>query len=239
MKKTILLCLFSWFTSCMDAQFHTSIDIVSSIDYAEFKGANIIPQDLNFSIFPIHITSKVNYRIGGNFNFRCYDKLLIKTGVRYVQIGFKQNLEGYILYGNNGNSTSPNDPYVIELICNSFDQKFIEVPLMARYEFGDGKFSLFIEFGISPHIRLSSTNIRRTKNGDEAIDDFVLNGDGRILTALVIGVGGNYNLSQNYQLFMQPTFRVYSASTNEFEIENRVRSMGLEFGIRRGISFSE
>lgn len=240
--KTIVLLFLITTSSVSFSQIHTSIDFVSGVDFTRMSGITEISPGSNLASF--QIDEKINYRVGANFNFRIFEKMLIKTGLRYVQIGFKENFNlpndyqfGWInANGNQINTVNTGDIFSVmqDPKYNAYDQKFIEIPLISRIELSDKKLALFLEIGISPHIKLSSRNKQISALGKETIDENVeIFGSKKMLVALIFGIGLNYNVSDNYQFFAQPTIRCYCSDSDKGRYRNAIENIGVEIGVRR------
>ena len=215
MKKVLFFALFSFLSFFAFSQINTSIDIIGSYDIInEFT--------YKFDLTDGPTTSRQNYRFGANFNFRVFDQGFIKTGIRYVK-------------------------QVHNVFENQFiDEYYIEVPLLFRYEFSKRKFSLYAEVGISPHFILKSKYVQQISL-DHTTTDYEgqsINGinfpylkDRRVHLGYIIGIGFNYLFSQKMQLFFQPTYRYYPLIGDPSVIINGTKNFGVEFGVRRVLSF--
>lgn len=225
MKKIIVFLSFVFLSNCATAQINTSIDWVGSADYSGLSKSFFA--DFHF---------RFNYRIGANFNFRIFDKIKIKTGVRYTELGF-------VLKSNDlrwpSEITSDGwvpDPTLPRFIHRDINKRFIEIPVIARYEFGEKRLSFFGEFGFSPHFYINTKEVETTnlEESSEVFDEVGM-GQKRMQVATVIAFGANYSLSDEYQFFLQPTLRYYLGET-VYDTTSRAQSIGLEFGLRRVLS---
>lgn len=231
MKKIITYFCFSLLPFVAFSQFNTSIDFISSVDYTYRPTSFIADED-----------GQLNFRIGGNFNFRIFDKITMKTGIRYAQIGSTLRFDG-LRFGNGvtiiggSGSTFPNS-MTTTLSHISTTKRYIEIPLIARFEFGHKKLSYYFEAGVSPHLYFQTKNTEvSTSASTSTITNDIKRGEKRLLLGYVIGFGLNYGMSEKMQLFVQPTMRVYTNSSDPNGFVRGYRSLGLEFGFRRGISF--
>jgi len=231
MKKIIIYFCFLFFPFFAISQFNTSVDFIVSVDYTNVSTS-----------FGTTEERGLNFRVGGNFNFRVFDKVTMKTGIRFAQLGSTLKMDDLRWPSEFGPSGWMPDPALPRYRHISTIKRYIEVPLIGRFEFGHKKFSYYLEFGISPHLFLK-TKVTKTSNlGSEiVINNNTINIEKRILMGYVIGLGFNYKLSEKLQLFAQPTMRMYSNSapstTSVAGFTSRYISFGLEFGIRRGLSF--
>jgi len=227
MKK--LLIYFCFFISPFFTygQFDYSFDFISSLDYTTFSRR----------VFSVKINSKLNYRIGGNFNLRIFDNVMLKTGVRYAELGFTHNMDDIRWPSEIGPNGYIPDPTLVKYIHQSIDLRYIEIPWLGRYEFSKKKINLFIELGASPHIYLSTRETTKSNLNSETI--YREDNEKRIRFIFVVGIGLNFNISNKIQLFIQPTFRLYPLTQTLFSVEPGRRSIGVEFGFRRGFVFNE
>jgi len=205
------------------SQHQSSIDIVSSLDYSSI-----------FLLKPDETTSnngthKINYRFGGNFNFRIFDRTSFKTGIRYAQLGYVESYQEY---------ERPDQTILFARVL--IDQQYIEVPLIFRYEFGSKKTSIYSEFGIAPHFYLRTKHTIQNSHFKDSYyyrNPIYLNNI-RMRIAYIIGLGINHNISKQLQLFVQPTYRFYPKFSNTIINRGQI-SMGFEFGVRRAISIAD
>lgn len=229
-----------------------SIDIVSSFDYANISnGDELFPSAWGGDSYDAHQKGILAHRIGMNFNFRIYDNLYFKTGLRYVKIG-----DGYSII----NSLYPRSSFgpfeslpsvnwhtrgvpissTMKFVQLTLIHKYWELPLIVKYEFKENKqLQFFIESGLSPHLYISSadikeTNLKLTKTSIDFTNQKELNFR-KIQLVAVVGFGLNYNLTTNIQPFLQPTFRYHLNAVYDntgASLFNQY-SIGLEFGIRK------
>ena len=119
-----------------------------------------------------------------------------------------------------------------------FNYKFLEIPLVARWEFNGNKLKPFIEFGISPTFYLNTKVIQETDIDRKKIDT-ANNAEGIALFHLVglVSCGVNYVLTENIQLFGQPIFRSHlSPLVHNVRVKEYLYNTGLEIGIRKGLN---
>lgn len=216
MKNALLLFCFLCFPFLLISQFHTSLDLVGSYDLK-----NQISYAFNTG-FPSG-NNRSSYRFGANFNFKVFNQVFIKTGIRYVKQVYK-TVESSFFDGS----------YYREYI----DEYYFEVPIVYRYEFSEKKFSLFTEIGFSPHFFLKGKNVVESDMGNETIDYEILYlKDRRVRIGFNLGVGMNYKIRKSLQLFLQPTFRYYPrVGTQAYPLLGTI-NYGVEFGIRHVLRY--
>ncbi len=204
MTRTIICLCLSILSFSIFAQFDCSIDFVSGVDQS---GSN---RGL------IGSTTNYNQRIGANFNVKLFDNVILKTGLRYAQVGVK------------------NDHTVISTI----NWRYIEVPLILRYQIGKKAISGFMEFGVSPHIYINTLKRYTSNNRYELeVEDESPFGVKKFRSAIVYSIGVNYDVRKKVQLFLQLVTRKYDALHNQPASSARLRNIGFEFGFRRGFNF--
>lgn len=235
MKNYIVL-FFLLFSIQSFGQKDMSIDIISSIDYSgtiNYDHINNMKLG-NISIKSSGTTMVASQRYGVNFNFRIYEKLIFKSGLRLVRLDSR--------FRANYNYTSPciipgqlHDPSELRYI-EELSSSYIEFPLMVRYEYGKKKFQPYIEGGVTPHFYLDSNRNYKTiyENGFQVENEEETSELKNTQVVLALSIGANYYVSEHITLFIQPIVRYHM---NEFAINSdeskaRFYSFGLEFGIR-------
>lgn len=236
MKKTIVFLYFAFLPFITYSQFHPSIDFISSVDYTQMSGILYISPGVIFR--QEDIKHKLNYRVGADINLYILDKVILKTGLRFVQMGFTEKLEKYyVKFIPNVNLPFPFDPYLPPYIYNSYDQKLLEMPLVGRYEFNDNKISMFVEFGMSANMKISTKNTKINSSREVTVDGNVnFNGNKRLIIGLVGGVGAKFKLTADFEAFAQPTFRYYPNVDDHATRAYSLKNISLEFGIRMALS---
>ena len=225
--KALLIFTFLLFSVATYSQKDMSIDVLGSFDYTNLTAISGLSPDDQQGVF--------TYRAGFNFNFRIYDKILFKTGLRYAQIG-DQTLQDDLRWpseiGPNGFEPDPSLP---RFIRSTTIHRFIEVPLFLRYEINQNKLSPYVEFGVSPHLYTdtrvgSETNLTSSSmTVDYSQNIFDLK---KMQFAAILGLGMNYSVADVSQVFVQPTFRYHMTEISNNPNSNRLFSFGLELGYR-------
>jgi hypothetical protein len=191
-----------------------SIDLIGSFDHADNinqipiavpVNTGFAPEDGHRSIF--------TYRYGMNFNFRIFDNVMFKSGLRFVTLG---NL-AYIKRSRWPSEVSPwgwnQNPLLPRYVDYSFLHRYFEIPLVIRFESTSlSRFHIFIETGLSPHIYYNTkvqtiSDLKKWSN----IADFsdLIRGFEKLQLALVLSCGFNYDINKQLTLFCQPTFRYH------------------------------
>lgn len=229
-SKIIYLVLFL-FPVVGFSQFNTSLDFVASYDRSSASPSQ------SFAGKP-----RANYRVGANFNFRVYEKVMMKTGLRFTQLGLNRRIPFFIsgstiVSTGNSNIIFSGDP-------DSMSQgntivHYLEIPLVGRYEFHKKKFTLYTELGIATHLFLNSST-KLENNGGPTTNNSVETIDyDRFMLGIISGLGFNYLVSDKVQLFVQKSLRIYPGVPTYFSREITEYSLGLEVGVRRALSIGK
>lgn len=235
--KNYLIFTFLFFSCLAYSQKDMSIDIIGSFDYIGITENDLLftnGQGVNDPF--TGIKGIYTYRVGANFNFRIFEKVMFKTGIRYANVGdnfFMDDLRWPSEIGPNGFEPDPTLPRYINLITK---HRYIEIPLIVRYEIANKKFSPFVEFGLSPHLYVNTKTINKTNfTSSSVVRDYSELADGfnKLQLAAVLSVGANYNANKTIQVFAQTTLRYNINRLTENENSLRYYSVGLEFGVRK------
>ena len=178
-------------------------------------------------------------RIGSNINVEVFDRLFLKSGVRYVTLSTKESGEELRWPSEIGPEGWMQDPSLPRFVENFYQRRYIEIPLLIRLQFGRKKLSGFIELGFSPHIYLN-TKVSSTTNQvslSETINE-TESGARSLRYAFVLGIGVNYNATDRIQIFGQPVIRNYQ-SRNRNGSGLKPGNFGIELGLRYGFSFDD
>lgn len=241
MKNKLTTLLFLAFTSLMYAQHNSSIDLVGAIEYSYRTYSYSGNDDLFIRLVEERNEEekgKSNWRFGFNYNKRLTNKLFLKTGLRLASIGYKGEEQTGLRWGSDhdgmgGFSPSPDPtiPREVQIIDNYI---FLEVPIMARWEWGAKKWTTFMETGLSPHIYLTNRNRIITDISNE-IEWSAVKPDGfnKIQFVASLSFGTNYQLNDTLQFFAQPVARYHITQQGKGDVNERLWSVGLEVGIRK------
>ena len=241
MKNILTTLLLLVFTTLIYAQHKSSIDLVGSMEYSNRTYSYSGNDELFIRLVEdrnAEETGKSNWRFGFNYNKRLTDNMFLKTGLRLASVGYKgeknENLRWGADHDGNGGfdpSQNPDLPRSIQFIYNFI---FLEVPVIARWEFGNEKWAPFIETGLSPHIYLSNRDLQVTDISNDVfwfrnrIDDF---NTVHLVASLSFGV--NYHLTDKLQLFAQPVARYHITKKGKGDVNERLWNVGLEIGVRK------
>ncbi len=242
MKRISILTALFFLPLLVFSQINTSLDFVGGVDFTyrnmtTVKNASF-SDSLIVRIFDENETGKINFRFGFNFNKRISKNIFFKTGLRFASLGYQRKYDvNELRWGNQqtGGVFDPNIPgegaTISKLIYNYL---FFEVPLIARYEFSQKKFTPFVELGVSPSIFLKSRSKIIDNDGKSRTSDNNSDNHSNFHLVSVISFGGNYNINEGLQFFAQPTFRYhFTRLFKEGSVKEYLWNVGLEVGIRK------
>lgn len=245
MKRLPIFSVLFFLPLLIYSQINTSLDFVGGIDFS-YRNINNTSNDTDVDnvVIPFRNndeSGKLNVRFGFNFNKRVSEKIFFKTGLRFASFGYKGNGKTNLRWGNQqtGGVFNPTLPGEFSDTLQFIDNfLFLEVPLIARFEFSQKKFTPFVEFGLAPSLYLKSRNKLVINSetiiveGDEDLYDY-----NKIHFVGVLSFGGNYNLTEGLQLFAQPTFRYHlTRLVKDVPIKENLWTVGLELGLRKQIN---
>lgn len=121
-------------------------------------------------------------------------------------------------------------------VKESNTHRYIEIPLIVRYEINRKKIQPYFELGLSPHIYWNS---KFSSDSNKYEDEYTYEKDSslgfnKLQYALVFGIGINFQVNKKLKAFLQPTFRhnLTIMQINADGSNANFYSLGLEFGIR-------
>lgn len=234
--KTRLILLLLGLPFMAISQFTSSLGLVVGSEFS-YRHRHTSSNDPNIQFVSNAYgaeTQKYNWRFGVNYNHKISPKLYLKTGIRFANVGYQRKITG-LIYGNqfDGNIFDPTiesaDPSEVRF---TYDHLFIEIPLIARYQFNKKKWSPFVESGMSSMILFDQSNEysfrNTTSQSDPNVDYKTLHFAGSL------SVGMNYTPSDYFQFFVQPIFRYhFTTLVNDVPIKENLFNYGIEFGVRR------
>lgn len=231
--KTKIISLFLVLPFFAFSQIKSSIDFMTGIEYSyRFLKTSSNDEAINSILdYRDGESGKLNFRAGFNYNQRISKKFHIKTGVRFASIGYKS------VKGSRYGEIDPSPGLPTYEIPGEFqhirDYWFLELPIIARFEFNEKKISPFIEFGISSNIYLTTKikiirdDITRTEFYDSAKSDF-----NRMYFSSNLSFGFNYHHSSKMIFFFQPIFRYHFTKLVDSPIKEYLYNLGIELGLR-------
>lgn len=185
-----------------------------------------------------HERSRLNWRLGLNYNRRIADRLWLRIGVRYTSVGTKSSTQQAILQNCQIDPTGQffqcSQNPVISIRGHS-DLWFVESPVLLRHEFSHRRLTPYIELGFAPsiylttkHYTLSTLSSSRRLSRRESFEGF-----NNFHLVSIVSFGFNYNLNEHWQLFGQPTFRFHINKTVDAPITEHLYNSSMEVGIRK------
>ncbi len=241
MKTKLIITLFLVLPILGFSQIDQSVDLVTGIDYSYRNLSTSSEESMVLNIFEDREEreiGKLNWRLGLNYNRRLGKKIILRTGLQFASVGYKEKKRTGIIWGSEFNDMGewepdPSLPHEMQLKINYW---FIGVPIAGRYEFSHKKFAPYFELGASPSIYLRTrikaiSDIGTEKETYDGIEsDF-----NRFHVVGFASFGVNYSVNEQYQLFGQPTFRYHLTKLVDAPINEYLYDFGLEIGIRRKI----
>ncbi len=227
MKKLIILFIFIS-PQFIFAQSNSSIDIAIAIN-SSYRTLEITDRDeFHATIFNDRQRfekTKIKYAIGIHYNKSLTENWILRSGLRYTQMGFESDYDTGLQWPSQQNGSGAHDPNLPSLEPQyggePYDYAFVDFAILIRKHFSKKNWSPFFEAGIIPSYLMSP-------NGNllsSSINKFQLAG--------VLSVGVNYSFS-NYQIFFQPAFRYHITNTvGNATIKEHLYAGGIEVGIRK------
>ncbi len=107
-----------------------------------------------------------------------------------------------------------------------------ETPILLRYEIPKRRFSYFIEFGLAPSLSMTTSANYSPKIDANKWDEADFLNNPKMQWASFSTIGVNYILNENFQTFLQPSFRYHLTTLNDTRIKENLYSLSLDFGMR-------
>lgn len=225
MKFQITLFLFC-ISTFIFAQNSASLDLIVGVEN-NYRTAVVGNPNDNGGQF--------GYRFGINYNKQLAKKFYLKTGLRAINISYQtekiallwgSEIEAGIAAGT-GPILDPTLPHEIQFFYNNW---FLEIPLIGRFEFSDSRWSPFVEAGISPNMYLNSTVREETDLGERTYEG---NTSNKFQLVASVSFGVNYLLNDNLQFFGQPVFRYHLSKLGNSSLNEHLYNVGMEVGVRK------
>jgi len=220
---TVLILL--WVVN-VDAQFIHSTDIVAGVG-SSFR---IIDGDGSMTELRRNEleVAKINGHIGFNYNYKIGKSMFLKTGVRFLSLGYKTIAQELVF---------PNRPS--QFITFSYDYFFIELPINVRYEFKtEKKLVPFFELGVAPMFLYSNRKVESREGQEDVSTKERLGVEfNKTHLALNANMGLIYSFVElETQLFLQGGFRYdFTSLVDQDGFSESLYAYGVELGVRRKI----
>lgn len=225
--KNILLASFSILAYLSIGQTSSSIGIMGSLDYTyRYIDTKLYSKE----------SGKLNYRLGINYDRKISNRCWIEVGVRYASVGYKideKNIKWGSEYDTLKGMWIPN-PDLPHKLTSYIDYLFIEIPVCLRYQLSKSKWNPYFIAGISPDFYINTkvknvTELYTTNNTEKTYFFKKLN------FSAIVGFGFDYAITQNCEVFGQPSFRYYFTNIQNQPIEEYLYSFGIELGVRKNL----
>ena len=173
-----------------------------------------------------------------NYNKQLTKRFYLKTGLRAINISYESDKVTGLVWGSEieagiaagtGPIFDPTLPHEIQFF---YDNWFLEIPIIGRYEFSDSRWSPSVEVGISPNLYLNSTIEEKTDIGERTYEGNNIN---KIQLVASVSFGVNYLLNDNLQFFGQPIFRYHLSKLGDASLNEHLYNVGVEVGVRKRI----
>lgn len=227
-------------TTNLYSQKDMSVDLIGSFDNTGVTNSTVNISPFTSDYFSDHWKENIyTYRVGANFSFRIYKDIMIKTGLRFCNLGEVIRVKNIMWRSEVGPDGFELDSSLPRYFNIKTAHRYIEIPLLVRYNLGGhGRTNFFIETGISQHIYVNTkittkSNLETVVNKENISEETT--GFNNIQTAIIISIGLNYDFSDQFSLFGQPTFRYHRSGIrlNPNASISRHYAIGLELGIRK------
>jgi len=241
MKTKFIILFFLIIPLFAIGQMNSSIDFVFGIENSyrslKYSSHESIPIDI-ISQRNDAEEGKNNWRIGFNYNKRLANKFYLKSGIRLASVGYKGGVKDDLRWpseiGPNGYMPDPSLPKQIQQI---YDYRFLEIPIIGRYEFSNKRFTPFIELGISPSYYLTTRITSITDLGTSTISKRGgVSTNKNLHFVSVASIGGNYLINNSIQVFGQLAYRYHLTNLYDAPVTKHLYNYGLEIGVRKRIN---
>jgi Outer membrane protein beta-barrel domain len=231
MKNFILLSLIMLplFTF---SQSRSSIDFMISPDltyrYTNTFGNNSFVKNISDSIEK----PSIGYHFGVNYNRKISKNMYLSGGIQFSKMGYSASMDNLIFASDiDPFSGLPTSAHSLKIY---YDIQLIAIPIELRYNFNDNKFSPYLKIGLAPTYNLfSRSKSTLDMEGEQIrINNYLLN---HFTAFLQIGIGGNLQLNDKWQIFAEQTFRYQLTPLRNTGDKIHLYSIGLELGTRMRI----
>jgi len=173
---------------------------------------------------------KLNYRIGFNYTFYLSETLMLKSGLRFTNPGFRTGL------------ISTYDPTVdINEFPKQWDRNgnryqfnylFVEIPMMLRYVYSKNWCKSYVEFGLSSNIYMKSLILERIIEEEAVNKSFVTEDINRFNVLVNFAIGAEMQLDRNFVSFVQLMTRYQLTNLRKSQLKEYIGGLGIESGVR-------
>ena len=195
--------------------------------------------------------SKFSYTTGINIKYDINDKWSLLTGATYSQIAKSITIQTMYAEPNAANeihflfptssgviempfddshpNLHPGDSINAKAVCNQ-SIKFINVPLIVRFELKKNKFIWYANAGVSANF-IVQEKAKISINNPETTIVNQIKGLKKMNYGFLIGAGVQYNLRNDFGVFIEPMFRgSFTSITYNTSVNSYPNSIGLNLG---------
>ena len=242
--KISLLILFLIISLSLKAQYKSAIDVIIGTDYSSQYVRNTNQDSFYIRIFDKEKrwnAGKIGYRFGINYNRQVTPHFYIKTGLRFVNMGYESRVNitdlRWISELNPVMGVFEPDPTlphrIDKYIYNYF---FLEIPINGRCEFTSTKWRPSLEAGIAPHIYLTTSST--TVLDIEQQTGWQRSKSNRTLSWVANAAFGiNYSLHNRHQGFLQSNASYHLNPIGKKATEEPIKGNFYSFGLETGFRF--
>ena len=243
-----------------DSLFKQDLQSKSHLSLAVFYSPNqswsILKDNTNDNIDDVAMynnreNSNFSFSTGINLKYDLSSKWSLITGANYSPITKSATVETMYAEANDANEihfllpTSngviemplddnhpnllPGDSLNAKLICNQ-TIKFITVPLMVRFQLTKKKFIYYFNGGFSMNFIVQEKMKINMNNSEMTIINHI-NGLKKMNYSFLIGAGVQYNLYNDFGIFIEPMFKgSFTSITHNTNVNSYPFSLGLDLG---------
>ncbi len=173
---------------------------------------------------------KANYRIGFNYNYLVKEKFFLKTGLRYLNTGYKAKTPANM---NREDQIHFTESRLMHFEASGYRQiyQMLELPLALRYVYSENWCMSYIEVGGSANHYLQTKLKGKDIEGntrhlilEQAIKAWTFSTN--------VAIGAEFFIGNIIPAFIQMTARYQLTPLTDNAVEERLVALGLETGVR-------
>lgn len=189
---------------------------------------------LKNSLLSNHYNENIGYRAGLHFQYQLGKRIWLRSGLRYAALSYETREEQlYWPTQYNPDTGMPREREVPTRFKFIFNHRFLEIPLSARYFITMNKLGLYTEIGGSANF-YQNTEVVNVENGVQTRTTRKDREANPSNFALYAALGLNYQIGDQWSLFLQPSVRrdISSAEKGQNNYASFFYSYGLDLGTR-------
>lgn len=177
---------------------------------------------------------KISWKAGLNLNIELGKTIELKTGLAHTQVSYYEMIIRDVRWPSehDGNGGFLDDPSLPNDIKFSLNYRFIELPVDFRFEFLEGKWQPYLELGFSMMLYRATKATQTTEFGivsniskESNVSEISFFGNAAF--------GVNYQITNEFQLFMQGGYQEQLNQLKSLSIDERLFQYGVVFGFRK------